>query len=292
MKDRTLLLSLIFAGLIHAGLLALGLPTIEPATLAMPQAVQVSLVPGPALASAPAGPPPAKEQEALKPAVHQAKKTPPQEKVEEALPKKPKSTPLPKPVSPPKPELIPPPRPEPVPLPEPEPEPEPKLVDQIIQDAPSESQPTEPEQSSEVTEEIEQASASSAAEIASKADSLMTAGSEGFNSTEEGAMSTERNSRGTGGGGVDKMPSYSYNPKPRYPRQARNAGQEGTVILRVEVLFSGRVARIEIDKSTGYNILDTAAVEAVKRWRFTPAKRGSRSVTSWVLIPIEFNLRD
>jgi protein TonB len=282
MKDRTLLLSLLFAGLIHAGLLMVGVPAIEPATVAMPQAVQVSLIPGPSPAAEPAGPPPATKQEAPKPSVHQAKKSPPQKKIEKISPEKPKPVPVPKPVPPPKPEPIPP----------PEPEPETKPVEEIIQDVQPEPQPAEPEQLSEDIEETQGASASSDAEPASKAESFFAADTAGSDSTERASASGGLNSKGIGGEGVEKMPSYSYNPKPRYPRQARNAGREGTVMLRVEVLFSGRVGRIRVDKSTGYTILDAAAVEAVKRWRFTPAKRGSRSVTTWVLVPIEFNLRD
>ena len=91
---------------------------------------------------------------------------------------------------------------------------------------------------------------------------------------------------------VDRSPAYTYNPKPTYPRAARRAGRQGTVMLHVEVLADGHVDRIEIDKSSGYELLDDAAVEAVRRWRFVPAKRGKSSVRAWVRIPVEFNLRD
>jgi protein TonB len=62
-------------------------------------------------------------------------------------------------------------------------------------------------------------------------------------------------------------------------------------MLLVEVLASGRVGKVEIETSSGYDILDEAAVKAVRRWRFTPAKKGRRPVSAWVRIPVEFDLR-
>jgi protein TonB len=90
---------------------------------------------------------------------------------------------------------------------------------------------------------------------------------------------------------LDRMPSYRYNPKPRYPHAARRRGQEGKLLLLVEVLPSGRVGKIEIEKSSGFELLDNAAIDTVKRWRFVPAKRGANPVRAWVKIPVEFNLR-
>jgi periplasmic protein TonB len=43
-------------------------------------------------------------------------------------------------------------------------------------------------------------------------------------------------------------------------------------------------------RSSGISRLDDAALAAVKRWRFVPAKRGAQTVESWVLVPIEFEL--
>lgn len=90
---------------------------------------------------------------------------------------------------------------------------------------------------------------------------------------------------------LDRMPSYRYNPKPQYPRAARRRGQEGKLLLLVEVLPGGRAGKIEIEKSSGYELLDNAAIDTVKKWRFVPAKRGATPVRAWVKIPVEFNLR-
>jgi protein TonB len=88
----------------------------------------------------------------------------------------------------------------------------------------------------------------------------------------------------------DRAAAYTYNPKPRYPRAARRRGQEGTVMLLVEVLASGRVGEIEIEKSSGHDLLDNAAAEAVRRWRFVPAEKAGVSVGTQVKIPVEFDL--
>jgi TonB family protein len=88
-----------------------------------------------------------------------------------------------------------------------------------------------------------------------------------------------------------QSPRYGYRREPRYPRVAVRRGYEGTVLLRVRVLRSGRVDQVEIEESSGYRILDKSALEAVKTWRFTPARRGDKKVVSWALVPITFKLK-
>ncbi|MDT7043914.1 energy transducer TonB [Candidatus Nitronereus thalassa] len=78
---------------------------------------------------------------------------------------------------------------------------------------------------------------------------------------------------------------------PVYPRIAREAGWEGTVVVRVAVQPDGHPEKIEIRKSSGYPVLDEAAVEAVKKWQFSPAKDGNIPIRSIVEIPINFDLR-
>lgn len=86
------------------------------------------------------------------------------------------------------------------------------------------------------------------------------------------------------------MPNYGINPLPKYPLLAREKGYEGTVYLRVLVRADGRVERLAIDRSSGYEILDRAAVDSVKEWAFFPAKKSGKSVESWVLLPVRFAL--
>lgn len=93
-----------------------------------------------------------------------------------------------------------------------------------------------------------------------------------------------------GAGGRSSAPNYGINPLPKYPLLAREKGYEGTVYLRVLVRVDGRVERLAVDRSSGYEILDRAAVDSVKEWAFFPAKKGGKSVQSWVLLPVKFAL--
>ncbi len=84
--------------------------------------------------------------------------------------------------------------------------------------------------------------------------------------------------------------AYLNNPKPRYPPISRRMREQGKVMLKVLVTPEGRAGAVEISRSSGFGRLDSAAVESVRKWRFVPAKRAGRTVESWVLIPIVFNL--
>jgi len=85
---------------------------------------------------------------------------------------------------------------------------------------------------------------------------------------------------------------YARIAKPKYPRHARKMGWEGTTLLRVLVNQIGKTKFIEISRSSGFATLDKAAMKAVKRWRFHPARSGTEAVQSWVKIPIVFDLEE
>jgi len=84
--------------------------------------------------------------------------------------------------------------------------------------------------------------------------------------------------------------AYLRNPAPRYPDAARRAGEQGTVTLRVRVGRDGFASSVMVEQSSGSPHLDAAALEAVKAWRFTPARRGADAVESWMRVPIVFRL--
>lgn len=91
---------------------------------------------------------------------------------------------------------------------------------------------------------------------------------------------------------ADYRANYSFNPKPEYPSIARSRGWEGKVILRVRVTAEGDSENVSISHSSGYDELDESAVDAVKRWRFIPAKRGETAVACTVNVPIIFTLNN
>ncbi len=86
--------------------------------------------------------------------------------------------------------------------------------------------------------------------------------------------------------------AYLHNPPPDYPWQARQRGQQGVVWLSVEVSAAGECAQASVLRSSGVSALDQAALAAVRRWRFVPARQGQTPVESKVEIPIRFKLSD
>jgi protein TonB len=96
--------------------------------------------------------------------------------------------------------------------------------------------------------------------------------------------------KGSGRGTEIGYPNYGVNPKPNYPKIAKRHGYEGLVVLNVFVMESGNVGKIEIRKSSGYDVLDESALDAVRKWIFVPGKKNGRSISSWVVVPIRFDL--
>lgn len=86
-------------------------------------------------------------------------------------------------------------------------------------------------------------------------------------------------------------PQGGYQVRPSYPASARRLGVQGTTLLKVHVLVDGAVGEVVVQESAGHIDLDQAAADAVRRWRFDPARRGNEPVAMWVLLPVEFRLR-
>jgi protein TonB len=83
---------------------------------------------------------------------------------------------------------------------------------------------------------------------------------------------------------------YLHNPAPVYPAAARRSGSQGKVLLEVSVNPQGTANEVVVDTSSGSSLLDRAALDAVRQWRFIPAKRGSEIVEAKVIVPVEFKL--
>ena len=115
----------------------------------------------------------------------------------------------------------------------------------------------------------------------------------------KGTTGLGRGTKGDGtGGGVGSgealsgtaRPLGGYQVKPRYPESARRAGVQGVTTLRVRVLENGKVGEVIVDQSAGFRDLDMAAMDAVKKWLFEPARQGKSPVSVWVLLPVKFEL--
>ena len=82
------------------------------------------------------------------------------------------------------------------------------------------------------------------------------------------------------------------NPHPPYPLLARKYGWQGKLILKVYVKSNGSVENVEIEKSSGYPILDNVSRKTLKNWYFTPARFGDTNVNDNLKIPVRFVLND
>jgi protein TonB len=85
---------------------------------------------------------------------------------------------------------------------------------------------------------------------------------------------------------TDERAEPIYTVKGEYPDIARQAGVEGTVVVQALVGVDGRVRDTRIVRSIP--MLNGAAQDAVRQWRFKPAATGGGPVATWVSIPISF----
>lgn len=77
---------------------------------------------------------------------------------------------------------------------------------------------------------------------------------------------------------------------PKYPYESRRLKEQGTVLLDVQLATNGAVERISVRNSSGFPRLDKAALEAVRRWRWSPTLRGGQPVAVRGVVEIPFAL--
>ncbi|MEI8235061.1 MAG: energy transducer TonB [Verrucomicrobiota bacterium] len=94
---------------------------------------------------------------------------------------------------------------------------------------------------------------------------------------------------GNAGGSLEGVRVRS-NPRPEYPAQARRERQEGVVLVAVEIGADGSPVDVALGRTSGFPLLDAAALRAVRRWRFEPASAAGRAAASHAEVPIRFNL--
>lgn len=77
---------------------------------------------------------------------------------------------------------------------------------------------------------------------------------------------------------------------PTYPPLARRMGEEGEVVLRVELSEDGQIASARVATSSGFRRLDEAALAAIKSWRCNAAERDGQPVRAVAIQPFKFSL--
>ncbi|NLY76434.1 MAG: energy transducer TonB [Firmicutes bacterium] len=89
---------------------------------------------------------------------------------------------------------------------------------------------------------------------------------------------------------LDSLPLKLHAPSPQYPYLARKNQWEGVTVLEMTVREDGLIGEITILQSSGYRVLDQAAVKTVKGWRYQPAFKNGNPVTWPVRVKIKFVL--
>jgi len=85
-------------------------------------------------------------------------------------------------------------------------------------------------------------------------------------------------------------PNYFQNTPPEYPELAKQMRQEGLVLLSVDVDSQGLPFKVSITQSSGFRLLDQAALRAVSHWKFQPGRVGNVPIESEVTVPVRFRL--
>lgn len=83
---------------------------------------------------------------------------------------------------------------------------------------------------------------------------------------------------------------YLNNPHPTYPRQSRRLGEQGTVVIAVQIDIDGTALQALIRRSSGHSRLDQIALDTILKWRFVAGKKAGVPQRMWAHIPINFVL--
>jgi protein TonB len=94
---------------------------------------------------------------------------------------------------------------------------------------------------------------------------------------------------GCGPDGPVELPRTLPGPSPvEYPVELWDLGLEGETIIMVLVNEAGSVDSVFVDRGSGFEDFDSAAVRGGRQMRFSPARRGDDRVTMWVRVPVRF----
>jgi protein TonB len=107
----------------------------------------------------------------------------------------------------------------------------------------------------------------------------------------EESIGTSQGKRAAQGNIVYARPKYKQNPTPHYPELAKRRGYEGKTLLKVKVLENGKAGNIQVEESSGFKVLDTAALRSVRGWTFVPGTINGKRTEQWIRVPIRFVLK-
>ena len=135
---------------------------------------------------------------------------------------------------------------------------------------------------------------SSAASSSTAASAAPQSGGASSSSGSSGSMSASVSNGPASAPTMDSEPKAltQSNPKPAYPLLAYKMKIQGKVILIVEVAESGSVNKVTVAESSGNELLDRSALDTVKGWKFTPARKNGVIVSQVIRVPITFSLKN
>jgi protein TonB len=253
-------------------------PTLEQALAApeSPPQVDADAVAPPVTVETSQPPPPVETAELTTPLESQMRPPPEADAISIAPPESP---PAPKPVSP----TVEPPRPTQVATPTPPKSEPPK---QVAKAAPPKAPPAPPSA-------LRPASAAAAAPPAPANPPTALGQDRGGETAGAGsAHETPGASAGSPQPGLMTHPGYARPPTPaQYPPVAIDRNLQGTVLVRALLRSGGQPDEVRVHRSSGYDLLDRAALAAVRTWEFKPARAGGQVVAAWVEVPVSFRLR-
>ncbi len=87
------------------------------------------------------------------------------------------------------------------------------------------------------------------------------------------------------------QPKADACPQPSYPPRALRKKWQGLCQVQAWIHADGSVARVSLHQSSGFEVLDQAALQAVQKWKFQPAQRGGVAVSDEIVLPIRFALQ-
>lgn len=142
----------------------------------------------------------------------------------------------------------------------------------------------------EAVEETSVSPSASNSESASSSSAVNASGGNGNGENDKGTATGAGNGSGKKGSVV--RPRILSKVEPTYPEGARKAGLEGTAVVRIQILANGLPGDVSINTTSGHDMLDEAAIAAVRKWQFIPAKsQESGAIMCYTNIPISFRLK-
>jgi len=87
------------------------------------------------------------------------------------------------------------------------------------------------------------------------------------------------------------LDSKVHNKPPAYPPDAARRGEEGVVVLLVQIAPDGSASAVDVQESSGYEVLDRAAQGAVARWHFRPPVEDGAPVAGTMEVDVHFAIR-